>query len=181
MIKKKQQALARNLIKLDTRLNNLESMLLLNPQQQHEAPDDENLASMLYDLDFHTTTAANTHTTSSNDTTTTTTTATTATSTSLTSTPRLQMLVAAFLYLQHLLSNLPPDHPFVVAQDARVKRAKATIVGDLSAALKECRADLKIDGLTDDERRGREGRLLEVLKLWSDMGDAKDAVKTLKR
>ncbi|KAK6498650.1 hypothetical protein TWF481_011230 [Arthrobotrys musiformis] len=146
----RKKALARNLLTFDARLSQLESLLLLKGQQ--EAHDDHILT---LDLDE-----------TSNS--------------SLTSLPRLQKLVTSYLYLKHVLSKIPPTHPFVKAQGGRLKRARQTLSDDLSRALKECRAELKDEELSEDEKKDLEGRLVEILKLWSEVGGTGDAVKTLK-
>ncbi|EWC45012.1 hypothetical protein DRE_06292 [Drechslerella stenobrocha 248] len=148
----RKKALARNLISLETRLSQLEALLLLRET------DDTFDATMLYNFE------------SADD----------PANASLTSLPRLQKLVTSFLYLQHLLEKVPATHPFVAAQGARIERAKQTISGDLSRALKESRAELKDDDLTEDERRELEKRLVHVLALWGDIGGTEDAVKSLK-
>ncbi|KAF3138560.1 Conserved oligomeric Golgi complex subunit 2 [Orbilia oligospora] len=145
----KDMALARNLLTFDSRLSQLESLLLL--KGQHEADDH----ILTLDLDE-----------TSNS--------------SLTSLPRLQKLVTSYLYLKHVLSKIPPTHPFVKAQGKRLKQAKQTLSDDLSRALKECRAELKGEGQGENERKELEGRLVEILKLWSEVGEARDAVKSLK-
>ncbi|KAF3940769.1 hypothetical protein ABW19_dt0207894 [Dactylella cylindrospora] len=101
-------------------------------------------------------------------------------STSLTSLPRLQKLVASYLYLQHVLNKVPSTHPFIVAQQGRIKKATQTISDDLARALKECRNELKDEENTEEEKKEHERKLVEVLKLWSDIGGAEEAVKTLK-
>ncbi|KAF3153056.1 hypothetical protein TWF594_000101 [Orbilia oligospora] len=145
----RKKALARNLLTFDSRLSQLESLLLL--KGQNEADDH----ILTLDLDE-----------TSNS--------------SLTSLPRLQKLVTSYLYLKHVLSKIPPTHPFVKAQGKRLKQAKQTLSDDLSRALKECRAELKGEGQGENERKELEGRLVEILKLWSEVGEARDAVKSLK-
>ncbi|KAK6514072.1 hypothetical protein TWF506_008498 [Arthrobotrys conoides] len=145
----RKKALARNLLTLDARLSQLESLLLL--KGQHE--NDDHILTL--DLDE-----------TSNS--------------SLTSLPRLQKLVTSYLYLKHVLSKIPPAHPFIKAQGKRLKQAKQTLSDDLSRALKECRAELNDGELGEDERKELEGRLVEILKLWSEVGETRDAVKTLK-
>ncbi|KAK6352611.1 hypothetical protein TWF730_009431 [Orbilia blumenaviensis] len=146
----KKKALARNLLTFDIRLSQLESLLLIKDQQE---ADDHYILTL--DLDE-----------TSNS--------------SLTSLPRLQKLVTSYLCLKHVLSKIPPSHPFIKAQGKRLREAKQTLSDDLSRALKECRAELKDEDLGEDERKELEGRLVEILKLWSEVGEAKDAVKTLK-
>ncbi|RVD81792.1 uncharacterized protein DFL_009640 [Arthrobotrys flagrans] len=145
----RKKALARNLLTLDARLSQLESLLLLKGQQEA----DDHILTL--DLDE-----------TSNS--------------SLTSLPRLQKLVTSYLYLKHVLSKIPPTHPFVKAQGRRLKQARQTLSDDLSRALKECRAELKNEESGEDERKELEGRLVQILKLWSEVGETGDAVKTLK-
>ncbi|KAK6339428.1 hypothetical protein TWF718_008844 [Orbilia javanica] len=145
----RKKALARNLLTLDARLLQLESLLLLRGQQEA----DDHVITL--DLDE-----------TSNS--------------SLTSLPRLQKLVTSYLYIKHVLSKVPPAHPFVKAQGGRLKKTRQTLSDDLSRALKECRAELKDEELGEDERKELEGRLVEILKLWSEVGETRDAVKALK-
>ncbi|KAF3927207.1 hypothetical protein ABW20_dc0104939 [Dactylellina cionopaga] len=155
----RKKALARNLLTLETRLSQLESLLLLKGQQEGGATgtDDDAMATLLHTLDLDD-----------------------PSNSSLTSLPRLQKLVASFSYLKHILSKIPPSHPFVIAQGKRIKQARQTISGDLSRALKETRAELKDEDLIEEERKNLERRLVDILGLWGEVGNTDDAVKALK-
>ncbi|EPS37746.1 hypothetical protein H072_8614 [Dactylellina haptotyla CBS 200.50] len=145
----KKKALARNLLTFETRLSQLESLLLIKDQQVDEA--------ILYTLDLDDTSNS-----------------------SLTSLPRLQKLVTSFLYLQHVLGKIPPGNPFVKAQSDRVEQARQTLSDDLSRALREVRVELKDEDLTQEERTKLEKRLVDIMKLWSDVGNTEDAVRALR-
>ncbi|KAF3926662.1 hypothetical protein ABW21_db0201417 [Orbilia brochopaga] len=151
------KALARNLIAIETRLSHLEALLLLNDSIDSTT---DATATLLYTLDAG----------EDDDT----------AASSLTSLPRLQKLVTSFQYLLHLLGKVPDTHPFVVAQQTRISRARQTISDDLSRALKECRGEMKDEELTEDERGALEKRLVDVLRLWGDVGSTENAIKVLK-
>lgn len=83
---------------------------------------------------------------------------------------KLQRHVQRFLYIQHLMESIGATHPFVAAQQARVMKVKNTLLLDLGAALKHARAT------------GSRGvsPVLKVMALYRDLGEGKEAVRTLK-
>jgi hypothetical protein len=87
----------------------------------------------------------------------------------LTSIRRLRKLVGSWVYLVgHLLSKIPNGHPFVRAQEERVKKAKDTLLIDLGTTLKEVK------------QQGDVEKCLEVMGLYADMKAENEAVKILK-
>ena len=93
----------------------------------------------------------------------------------LTSTKRLRRLVACWVYVEaFLLAKVPKTHPFVAAQEGRMKRIKDTLVIDLRSALREVR--LREGGHSDEAATG----CLEVMGLFADIGAEGEALKVLK-
>ncbi|KAK9471275.1 oligomeric golgi complex component, COG2-domain-containing protein [Dipodascopsis tothii] len=88
--------------------------------------------------------------------------------TSLTSLPRLRRVTQVYLYLKHISTRVPADHPFVVAQKARIDKVLATILNDLGNAVRECR--------TADDKKAE---LIDVLALYRVLGEGGEATKAL--
>ncbi|KAI5805021.1 oligomeric golgi complex component, COG2-domain-containing protein [Geopyxis carbonaria] len=87
----------------------------------------------------------------------------------LTSPRRLQKLVGSWVYVQQfLLPKIPAEHPFLKTQQPRLEKIRKTILIDLGSALKEVRGNKE------------EGRYLEVLGWFADMGAEAEAVKMLR-
>jgi len=87
----------------------------------------------------------------------------------LTSIRRLRKLVGSWVYLVgHLLSKIPKGHPFVRAQEEKVKKVKDTLLIDLGTTLKEVK------------QQGDVEKCLEVMGLYADMKAENEAVKILK-
>jgi hypothetical protein len=87
----------------------------------------------------------------------------------LTSIRRLRMLVGSWVYIEtFLLPKIPKDHPFMEAQECKMKKAKDTLLIDLASALKEVR------------RNGDTDACLEIMGFFADMDSENEAVKTLK-
>ncbi|KAI9828403.1 MAG: hypothetical protein M1832_002831 [Thelocarpon impressellum] len=86
------------------------------------------------------------------------------------STRKLHQHVQAFLLLRHLISALGPEHPFLLAQDARMIRVRNTLLLDLGTALKQART------------AGEAGadRTIKVLGIYRDLGEAGQAVAILR-
>ncbi|KAI9829658.1 MAG: hypothetical protein M1819_006029 [Sarea resinae] len=95
---------------------------------------------------------------------------TNANGTSFTSTIKLARLVQQYLYVKHLSERVPPEHPFVIAQESRVQRVKNTLLLDLGTALKEAMGMTGSDG----------GRLMKVMGLYAQMDESGEAVQILK-
>jgi len=87
----------------------------------------------------------------------------------LTSIRRLRKLVGSWVYLvDYLLSKIPKDHPFMRAQEERMKKVKDTLLIDLGTTLKEVK------------QRGDAEKCLEVMGLYADMKAENEAVNILK-
>ncbi|KAF2095796.1 hypothetical protein NA57DRAFT_78576 [Rhizodiscina lignyota] len=83
---------------------------------------------------------------------------------------RLQRHTQRYLCLLEVMERVGPEHPFIKAQDARIMRARNTLLLDLSTALKQAR------GLGEAGR----GQLMKLLVLFRDLDEEKEAVKVLK-
>lgn len=87
----------------------------------------------------------------------------------LTSTKRLQKLVDSWVYIVgFLLPRIPTDHPFLKAQEPKMKKCKETLLIDLRSALRESKA------------KGDQVRCLNVMGLFGDLNAEADAVKVLR-
>ncbi|KAI9802378.1 MAG: hypothetical protein M1833_001884 [Piccolia ochrophora] len=86
------------------------------------------------------------------------------------SSSRLSRLVQQYVYIQRLMSRVGPEHPFVIAQDPRMTRARNTLLLDMGTALKQSQA-------AGDAGRTRIVRLLGVYR---DMGEAGEALQLLR-
>ncbi|KAL5423612.1 hypothetical protein PMIN04_003751 [Paraphaeosphaeria minitans] len=60
------------------------------------------------------------------------------------------------------------EHPFVVAQASRMAKVRGTLLLDLSAALRQAKA------------AGAKGRVIKIMRVYADMGEAGEAVNVLK-
>jgi hypothetical protein len=83
---------------------------------------------------------------------------------------KLQRLVLDCRYVEHLLAIIGPDHPFIVAQGARMIRVRNTILLDLIASLKQAK------------EMGEAGnpRLIKIMSIYQDLGAGVDAIQVLK-
>ncbi len=86
------------------------------------------------------------------------------------STRRLQRLVHQYLYVNKLVDQAGSGHPFLVAQQHRFTRVRNTLLIDLSTALKQ----VKTEG-----SGGRE-RMMNVLGIYREMGEAQEALKVIR-
>lgn len=134
------QILARTLLSLSQRLDELSSLLLLDGSPPEES------ASLVFDGDCGT-----------------------AGGEGLTGLPRLKRLVLSYRYsTRFLVPRVPKGHPFLESQLARIKQVRGTIIFDLGIALKECKLRGDVDKMmailsfyTD---LGVEGEAVRVLK-----------------
>lgn len=85
-------------------------------------------------------------------------------------TRKLQRLVQDYRHLSQLSTAIGIHHPFVSAQESRVTRIRNTLLLDLGTALKQ----------VYPARGASEPRLLKIMKMYGDMGEAPEAVKVLK-
>jgi hypothetical protein len=84
---------------------------------------------------------------------------------------RLAKTAQDYLYLVHMAENeLPPGHPFVKAQEARIARIKSTILLDLGTAAK---ATIAVAEPGTD-------RLLKIMQIYADLDEAQEGIKILK-
>jgi hypothetical protein len=87
-----------------------------------------------------------------------------------TSTRKLQQLVLDCRHVDYLLDSIGRDHPFIVAQDARITRVRNTVLLDLNTATKQAAA----------MGEGGRTRLIKMLSIYRDLGAGAEAVKILR-
>ncbi len=85
-------------------------------------------------------------------------------------TSRLKMHAQRYIYIQKLVSRIGTQHPFLVKQQERIIHLRQTVLLDLSNALKN-------SAFTND---GDKGRLMRILAIYRDMGEAEEALKILR-
>ena len=83
---------------------------------------------------------------------------------------RLRRLVQKYLYLKEVVKHNGVDHPFVVAQKARISKITEALRLDLSVALKRLKSETPSDA----------DKLLQIISLFRDMDEAPEALKILK-
>ncbi|MCJ1335873.1 hypothetical protein MMC09_001147 [Bachmanniomyces sp. S44760] len=83
---------------------------------------------------------------------------------------RLQKRVQQYIYLKRLVDRTGPQHPFLMKQEERMMRVRQTLLLDLSSALKQT------NGSDDHEKYA----ILEIVRLYGDMGESSDAIEVLK-
>jgi len=84
------------------------------------------------------------------------------------SSTKLRRRVHDFLLIRQTEEHIGSEHPFVVAQRARIMRVRNTLLLDLGTALKQAK------GARDD------ARTIQVVNMYGDMNAAKKAVEVLK-
>ncbi|KAI9647490.1 hypothetical protein NHQ30_003875 [Ciborinia camelliae] len=87
-----------------------------------------------------------------------------------TSTKKLQRFVLDYRNVEHLSTTIGLEHPFIAAQQPRLLRLKNTIVLDLNTALKQAMS-LKEEGRP---------RLVKIMGIYRDLGAGDEAVKVLR-
>ncbi|KAF2754055.1 hypothetical protein EJ05DRAFT_480051 [Pseudovirgaria hyperparasitica] len=80
---------------------------------------------------------------------------------------RLRRHVRQYLVLREISTQLGVDHPFLVAQEARILKVRYTLLLDLSTALKQAQAT----------GRSADARVLSVMSVYRDMDEGGEAVK----
>lgn len=88
--------------------------------------------------------------------------------------------VERYMYIQKVVQRLGPQHPFLVRLQDRIIRLRQTLLLDLNNALKAAAAvqsALPTAG-NNDQNEGR--RLIKVLAIYRDMGEAEEALKILR-
>lgn len=83
---------------------------------------------------------------------------------------RLRRLVQKYLHLKQVVRHNGVDHPFVVAQNARISKITEALQLDLSVALKRLKSEASPDA----------DKLLQIIGLFRDMDKAAEALKILK-
>ncbi|GAB7346971.1 hypothetical protein MBLNU459_g3129t1 [Dothideomycetes sp. NU459] len=83
---------------------------------------------------------------------------------------RLRKHAQLYLVMKHMVDRIGAEHPFIVAQQARIARLRNTLLLDLHAALKQAKS------------AGPAGnsRTLKVVAIYRDLGEAGEGVKALK-
>lgn len=86
-----------------------------------------------------------------------------------TSVVRLRRNVVLYLLVKEGVKGCE-EHPFVLAQSPRLAKVRSTLLLDLSTALQQAR------------RAGpaASGRVMQIMKIYADMGEAGEAVRVLK-
>lgn len=87
-----------------------------------------------------------------------------------TSYKKLQSLVQDYGCVEQISRTIGVHHPFIIAQESRMTRVKNTLLLDLSTALKVAYSG----GETASSR------LLKIMSIYRDMGEAPEAIKVLK-
>lgn len=83
---------------------------------------------------------------------------------------RLDRHAQLYLLLRQMVHGVGEEHPFVIAQHARITRLRNTLLLDLRAALKQARS----------AGPGGSNRTLKLVAIYRDLGEASEAVKALK-
>lgn len=83
---------------------------------------------------------------------------------------RLRRLMQKYLHLKQVVRHNGVNHPFVVAQNARISKIKEALQLDLSVALKRLKSETSPDA----------DKLLQIIGLFRDMDEAAEALKVLK-
>ena len=85
------------------------------------------------------------------------------------STARLQKAVQQYLVIRQIAAGVGPDHPFLLAHDARMTRIRNTLLLDLASALKQATTAAE-DGKDDT---------VAILGLYRDLDEAAEALQIL--
>ncbi|KAI9654830.1 MAG: hypothetical protein M1821_005824 [Bathelium mastoideum] len=90
--------------------------------------------------------------------------------TSLMPVAKLRRHSEQYLSIKQLERSIGIEHPFVLAQQSRLMRCRNTMLLDLSTALKQ----------TDRRTNYGQQRLLKIIGMYREMGEEKEAIKTIK-
>lgn len=82
---------------------------------------------------------------------------------------KLRRTVMQYRIILEIQKNME-EHPFVVAQAARVAKVRSTLLMDLSTALQQAKS----------AGAHGSGRVMKVMKIYADMEESAEAVKLLK-
>lgn len=83
---------------------------------------------------------------------------------------RLGRHAQSYLLVGRMVQGVGEEHPFVVTQQGRITRLRNTLLLDLRTALKQARS----------AGAGGNGRTLKIVAIYRDLGEAGEAIKTLK-
>ncbi|KZF20305.1 hypothetical protein L228DRAFT_262970 [Xylona heveae TC161] len=83
---------------------------------------------------------------------------------------KLKGLVQRYLYVTQLIDHIGSEHPFLIAQESRLMRVRNTILLDLGTALKHAKTS----------HTKSPDRLMKIMAVYREMGEAKEAVQALK-
>lgn len=83
---------------------------------------------------------------------------------------KLQNHVQQYRLVQKSSEGIGSDHPFIIAQEARMMKVRNTLLLDLSTALKQAKS-AGVDGLD---------RVMKIISIYREMDEAREAVKVLK-
>lgn len=81
---------------------------------------------------------------------------------------KIHRRVQQYTDMQRLVKRVGPQHPFIAAQDPRLKKIKQTLLMDLANTLKQCK------------KSDSQAQTLKVLKLYETIGAAKEALFVLR-
>ncbi|KAI9788596.1 MAG: hypothetical protein M1835_002182 [Candelina submexicana] len=152
---RKQVKVGKLLLDIEERLGELEERLMVSPSPHSRAEVQETEAPLLSDSEDEDDSEEGASAGNGN---------------SMVSTQRLQRLVHQYLYINNLVVQTGPEHPFLVAQQHRLTRVRNTMLIDLSTALKQIKAE------------GSEGkeRMINVLSIYREMGETQEALKVIR-
>ncbi|KAI9707610.1 MAG: hypothetical protein M1836_000571 [Candelina mexicana] len=152
---RKQVKVGKLLLDIEERLGELEERMMVSPSPHSRAEVQETEAPLLSDSEDEDDSEEGTSAGNGN---------------SMVSTQRLQRLVHQYLYINNLVAQTGPEHPFLVAQQHRLTRVRNTMLIDLSTALKQIKAE------------GSEGkeRMINVLSIYREMGETQEALKVIR-
>lgn len=80
---------------------------------------------------------------------------------------KLQRLATDYRYVKNLADSVGKDHPFVVNQQPRLSQVRNTILLDLNTSLKQ----------TSTDGEAGKTRLIRILSIYRELGAAEDAIK----
>jgi conserved oligomeric Golgi complex subunit 2 len=84
---------------------------------------------------------------------------------------RLEHHIQKYACIMAISERLGRDHPFLISQQPRIEKIKATLLFDLKAALEQ----------VNSAAERRDGRILKVLHLYDLLGETAGAVSALQR
>lgn len=152
------QTLAKNLLTLSYRLDELSTLLLIHPSPSSSSPTTTTAAVSIpnFDDDQEGSSSGGGGGGGGGE-------------SSTPSIPRLSRILLGYLFVtRNLLPKLPPQHPFVKMQIPRIEAVRKTLLLDLDSALKEARSSKDSD------------RVLVLLGFYADLDAEAEGVRALK-